>query len=112
MALTFYVGQSATLIYLAPEAGIDPARVEKTRWAPVGQDQTKVQFTAPNAVAAIAPGQRTFRVAVTLTSLDGPTFPDETPTYEFVVTSLAAPLAPQRPVPIALDNIVTPPPAP
>lgn len=110
MALTIQVAQTADLTFTPRAVGVDPARITKTRWAPVGADQTKVKWTSPNHVEGMAPGVRDFKVAVTCAALvlgD----PEETLTYgPFAVTCVTAGPAPAPiEVPVVLDNIVTPP---
>jgi hypothetical protein len=108
--LPLRVGQTGTLTFMPTMCAVDPARVTKARWAPVGQDQTKVKWTTPAKVDGIAPGTRTFRVAVTcapLTTGD----PEETLTYEFVVACLTAGAQPvDAIVPIVIHNIMPLPP--
>lgn len=111
-ALTIQVAQTADLTFTPRSVGIDPARITKTRWAPVGADQTKIKWTTPNHLEGIAAGERSFKVSVTCGSVP-PGDPEETLTYgPFPVTCVAAGPAPVPiEVPVILDNIVTPPPA-
>jgi hypothetical protein len=110
MSLTLQTGQSGTLTYQPAVAGIDAARVTNQRWAPVGQDQTKIKWTTPAQVEGIAVGQRTFRVEITLTA-PVPTDPAEKVTYEFIVTCVPPVSTGSAPatVPITINFIITPP---
>ena len=107
MALTIQVGQQGVLT-LAPEmVGIRPERVTNERWAPVGQDQSKVALTPPTAVLGVAPGSRTFRVEITLAPLASGD-PIEKITYEFVVACVTPATATAVPSIVPVVLFVTP----
>ena len=105
MALTLQVGQTGTLVFMAREAGFDPTKVTNKRWSTTG-DQTKVKLTAPDQVEGIAPGSASFKCMVAVEG--SPNVP-----YYFDITCVAPPpTTPPIAVPVTIDQIVTPPPAP
>jgi hypothetical protein len=111
MALTLQVGQTGTLLFTPQTVGIDPARITKEKWK-VLSGPVAVAFTLPNQIEGMAPGTNSFIVTVTLSPLETGA-PIEEPSWPFDITCVAPGLTPPPPVvPVLIDNLITPPPAP
>jgi hypothetical protein len=111
MALTIQVGQTGTLVFTPHTVGIDPARITKTTWK-AGKG-TAVDFVLPDQVTGVAPGVETeFHCEVTLAPIEEGATADKQ-TWLFDITCIEPGPTPIPPVvPVVIDNLITPPPAP